>query len=80
MTATLPGLLRGLGMVDIFIQGSLHTYEHMKFEFELSRPHIKHDGLLFAGGALWNPAFTESSLATASPAVAIIRIVGVLKT
>jgi len=78
--AILPGLLRELGQVDIFIHDSLHSYEHMKFEFELARPYIKHGGLLLADDALWNSAFSEFAQAVSSPVSAIIRGVGFLRT
>jgi hypothetical protein len=80
VAATLPGLLRELGGVDIFIHDSLHTYEHMKFEFELAYPHLKHGGLLLADDALWNSAFQEFAQTVSSPASAILRGVGFLRT
>jgi predicted O-methyltransferase YrrM len=76
----LPGLLADFGPVDMFIHDSLHTYDHMKFEFKLAHPHIKRGGLLLADDALWNPAFTEFAQAVSSPASTIIRGVGILKT
>jgi len=78
--AVLPGLLEELGKVDIFIHDSLHTQEHMRYEFELAYPHIKPGGMLFADDALWNPAFPEFAQAVKSPAAAIIRGVGFLRT
>lgn len=78
--AILPPLLSELGQVDIFIHDSLHTYDHMKFEFELARPHIKRGGLILADDALWNSAFHEFAQAIASPSSAIIRGVGFMKT
>lgn len=78
--AILPGLLCELGEVDIFIHDSLHTYDHMKFEFDLARPHIKRGGLLLADDALWNSAFPEFAQAISSPASAIIRGVGFMRT
>jgi predicted O-methyltransferase YrrM len=79
VVAILPRLLRELGEVDIFIHDSLHTYEHMKFEFELGYPHVKKGGLLLADDALWNSAFQEFAQAVSSPASAIIRGVGFMK-
>ncbi|HEV2382718.1 MAG TPA: class I SAM-dependent methyltransferase [Terriglobia bacterium] len=76
-TILLP-LLRELGEVGIFIHDSLHSYDHMKWEFELAHPHIKRGGLLLADDALWNPAFPEFARAISSPRSAIIRGVGVL--
>jgi len=80
VAAVLPGLLRELGKVDMFIHDSLHTYEQMKFEFGLARPHLRRDGLLLADDALWNSAFGEFARAISSPASAIIRGVGILTT
>ena len=36
--AVLPGLLAEVRKVDLFIHDTLHTYEQMKFEFELAHP------------------------------------------
>lgn len=80
VAAILPGLLRELGAVDIFIHDSLHTYEQMKFEFEIARPHIRRGGLLLADDALWNSAFQEFAQAFPSSGSAIIRGVGFLRT
>jgi predicted O-methyltransferase YrrM len=77
--AILPSLLHELGEVDIFIHDSLHTYEYMKFEFQIAGPYIKRGGLLFADDALWNSAFSEFAQAVNSPHAAIIRGVGFLK-
>jgi len=76
----LPSLLRELGGVDIFIHDSLHTYEHMKFEFEMARPYIRHGGLLLADDAQWNSAFHSFASSIRCPASAIIRGVGFLRT
>jgi hypothetical protein len=78
--ALLPGLLGRLGQVDIFIHDSLHTYDQMKFEFNLARPFIRPGGLLLADDALWNNAFKEFAEAVKSPAAQIIRGVGFLRT
>ena len=80
VAAILPGLRRELGEVDMFIHDSLHTYEHMKFEFELARPYIKHGGLLLADDALWNSAFNEFAQVIHSQKYAIIRGVVFLRT
>lgn len=79
VAALLPGLLRDLGRIDIFIHDSLHTYEQMKFEFELAYPYLRCGGVLFADDALWNVAFTEFSEAVSSPASRIVRGVGCMK-
>jgi predicted O-methyltransferase YrrM len=79
VATVLPGLLRDLGEVDVFIHDSLHSYEHMKFEFELAVPFIKCGGLLIADDALWNPAFVEFAEVVSSPASRIIHGVGLMK-
>jgi methyltransferase family protein len=75
----LPGLLRELREVDVFVHDSLHTYEHMKFEFELAYPYLKSSGILVADDASWNRAFQEFAHASGATLHGIIRGVGVLK-
>ena len=79
VAAVLPSLLRDLGEVDIFIHDSRHTYDHMKFEFDLAYPHIRRGGLLLADDALWNSAFQDVVETTRSRASVIIRGVGFLR-
>ena len=55
--ALLPGVLRREGSVDIFFHDSLHTYEHMSFEYEAAWPHLAPDGLLMSHDIHWNRAF-----------------------
>ena len=55
----LPRLLDELGEIDVFFHDSLHTYEHMKFEFEAAWPHIRRGGLLISDDCTWNPAWEE---------------------
>jgi hypothetical protein len=42
----LSPLLSTLGKIDIFVHDSLHTYEHMMFEFETAWAHLRGGGLL----------------------------------
>ena len=79
VTSILPTLLRDLGEVDVFIHDSLHSYEHMRFEFELAYPFIKCGGSLLADDALWNPAFAEFAKGVSSPASRILHGVGLMK-
>ncbi|MBS7618990.1 hypothetical protein KEJ25_10480, partial [Candidatus Bathyarchaeota archaeon] len=37
----LPDLLRKLNQIDVFLHDSLHTYEHMSFEYETAWPFIR---------------------------------------
>ena len=75
----LPDLLKGLPPLDIFIHDSLHTYEHMKLEFELALPHLRPGALLLADDATWNTAFPEFAVKIAAARANIIRGVGVLR-
>lgn len=42
----LPPLLRRLGEIDMFHHDSLHTYEHMMWEYESAYPHLLPGGVL----------------------------------
>jgi predicted O-methyltransferase YrrM len=55
----LPKLLSELKQIDIFFHDSLHTYEHMMFEFETAWPHIKEKGLIISDDIYWNNAFID---------------------
>jgi hypothetical protein len=53
----LGGLLEEIGNIDIFFHDSLHTEDHMRFEYETSWSKIKHNGLLISHDVIWNDAF-----------------------
>ncbi len=74
-----PELLAQLGTVDVFIHDSLHTYEHLKFEFEQAYPHIRPGGLLISDDALWNSSFPEFAQQVRAPLARILRGVGYLR-
>lgn len=57
----LPILLEKIGKMDIFFHDSLHTYEHMLFEYETAWSHIKNHGFLLSHDVIWNKAFLEFS-------------------
>lgn len=44
----LPQLVQHLGMIDIFLHDSLHTYNHMMFEFSTVWPHLCTRGVLLS--------------------------------
>ncbi len=58
-TIVLPALLTDLVSIDIFSHDSLHTYEHMLFEYQTAWSHIVPDGLLYSDDVLWNSAFRD---------------------
>jgi predicted O-methyltransferase YrrM len=54
----LPILMASLsGGIDVFYHDSLHSYDHMMFEYETAWPHIHDGGLLLSDDVLWNRAF-----------------------
>lgn len=57
----LPALLKDIKEISIFFHDSLHTYQHMKFEFELAWPYISDGGFLLSHDIMWNKAFLEFS-------------------
>jgi len=75
----LPLVLAELKSVDVFIHDSLHTYDHMKFEFDQAYPYIHNGGILIADDAVWNSAFAEFADNVAAPMARILRGVGFLK-
>lgn len=75
----LPELLRDLQSIDLFAHDSLHTYDHMMFEFEQAYPHVRPGGVLVADDALWNESFRDFSRKIQSPHARILHGVGVMK-
>lgn len=74
-----PDLLNELGTIDIFIHDSLHTYEHMKFEYEQAYPHLRRGGVLISDDALWNRAFGDFAGQAHPAASQILRGIGIMK-
>jgi predicted O-methyltransferase YrrM len=58
-TRVLPGLLEGLGEVDLFVHDSLHTYRNMRREFETVWPRLRTGGVILADDVERNAAFGE---------------------
>lgn len=54
----LPGLLRDLGTIDVFIHDSLHTARNMRFEFARAWAALSSGGVLVADDVDANPAFS----------------------
>jgi hypothetical protein len=75
----LPNLLAQLGNIGIFIHDSLHTYNHMIWEFETAYPNLLPGGLLFSDDALWNTAFHDFAQDVGAPEARILRGVGFLR-
>ena len=75
----LPNLLVQLGNIGIFIHDSLHTYNHMIWEFETAYPNLLPGGLLFSDDALWNNAFHDFAQNVGALEARILRGVGFLR-
>jgi predicted O-methyltransferase YrrM len=55
----LPLLLKDLDTVDIFLHDSLHSYQHMLWEYRMVWPHIAKGGVLFSDDITANSAFFD---------------------
>jgi predicted O-methyltransferase YrrM len=55
----LPQIFDEVGQADIFIHDSCHSYEHMKFEFDLAYPHLRMGGLLISDDVNFNSAYDD---------------------
>jgi predicted O-methyltransferase YrrM len=75
----LPPLLSQHRPIDMFIHDSLHTYEHMLWEFEAAYPTLRPGGLLLSDDALWNSAFGDFARKVSEPDSRILRGVGFLR-
>jgi predicted O-methyltransferase YrrM len=74
----LPTLLAQLGAIDVFIHDSLHTYEHMSWEFQTGYAALRNGGLLISDDALWNNAFRDFAGKNRERNICILRGVGFL--
>jgi predicted O-methyltransferase YrrM len=75
----LPSLLAKLRTIDLFIHDSLHTYDHMLWEYRTAFPYLRPGGLLFSDDAAWNSAFSEFCREVAAKRGRILRGVGFLQ-
>jgi predicted O-methyltransferase YrrM len=75
----LPTLFAELGRIDLFIHDSLHTYDHMRWEFETAYPYLLPGGLLLSDDALWNDAFHDFARMAHAREARILRGVGFLR-
>lgn len=57
----LPAALKELGKIDIFFHDSLHTYDHMIFEYRCAWPHLKDGGFVVSDDIFANPAMLHFS-------------------
>jgi len=78
-TVLLPALLPKLGPIDVFIHDSLHTYEHMLFEFRTAWPHLRAGGILLSDDTDWNQAFPEFAAQAQCPRIMFNFRVGAIR-
>jgi len=57
----LPKLLQKYHSIDVFFHDSLHTFEHMYFEYRTAWPCLSEGGLLLSDDISWNRAFHQFS-------------------
>ena len=55
----LPKMLEEFGEVDVFFHDSLHTYEHMIYEYQTAWPYLSPAGLILSDDIFWSRAFHE---------------------
>jgi len=55
----LPRISSDVGTIDLFFHDSLHTYDHMMFEYQTIWPRLKPGKLLLSHDVHWNRAFRD---------------------
>ncbi len=55
----LPKLLNEIGQIDFFFHDSMHTYDHMMFEYETAYPFLKSGAIIASDDTHWNSAFDD---------------------
>jgi predicted O-methyltransferase YrrM len=76
---TLPAALQKLGQIDIFLHDSLHTDEHMTFEFECAWPYLRAGGLLMSHDIFDNPSFHRFARKVQRPYYHAVETLGALR-
>lgn len=75
----LPKVLSEIGSPDLFIHDSLHTYDHMMFEFQTAWPFLKTGGILLSDDSDWNSAFPEFAQSVQCPTIMFNYRVGAIR-
>ncbi len=70
-------LLDRLGHIDVFLHDSLHTFEHMSWEYETAWPYLNRGGFLLSHDVLWNRAFLNKCRGCRARPI-IYRTLGIL--
>jgi predicted O-methyltransferase YrrM len=74
----LPELLAKLGSIDVFLHDSLHTYEHMMFEFKTAWKYLKQPKIIISDDVNANNAFYDFAKFTKSRYIIIGKRTGIL--
>jgi hypothetical protein len=74
----LPRLLKDLDIIDVFFHDSLHTYEHMMFEFKTAWPKIKKGGYLISDNIDENNSFIDFCKAVKCKPIILSANLGIL--
>jgi len=77
----LPKLLKELGTIDVFLHDSLHTYEHMMFEYTQAWRHLRVSGILMSDDVNegWSLAFIDFCKERNAPYVVIRKRLGIAR-
>ncbi|MDA2911775.1 class I SAM-dependent methyltransferase [Nitrospiraceae bacterium AH_259_D15_M11_P09] len=75
----LPALLGEIEPPDIFIHDSLHSYDHMLFEYRTAWPCLRLEGILLSDDTNFNTAFMDFSAMVRCPRVMFDYRVGALR-
>lgn len=77
----LPKLLRELGVIDMFLHDSLHTYEHMMFEYTTAWEYLSKGGLLLSDDVneYWSLAFIDFCKSKKVPYCVLSNRLGITK-
>ncbi len=67
----LPQLLQTLGRIDIFLHDSLHTYDHMMFEYQAAWTYLREGGILLSDDTDLNSALPDFPLMLTVPMLSL---------
>lgn len=76
---TLPAAFKRFEQIDIFLHDSLHTDEHMTYEFETAWPHVKKGGLLMSHDIFDNPSFHRFARRVGRPYYHAVETLGAMR-
>lgn len=75
----LPQVLAAHGPIDIFLHDSLHTYDHMMFEFRAAWEALRPGGFFLSDDATWNAAYHQFCRAKGIPYALVDGALGVTR-